>query len=84
MGLLPLVRITILPNDRCSCCAIGGGGATPVTVTSCSELQSAFAIGGVIHILGTLSGCGVLDLKVGNTCLFLRALDIAHDDTEGL
>ncbi|KAL5598293.1 uncharacterized protein BROUX77_006127 [Berkeleyomyces rouxiae] len=40
----------------------GGGSGAGTTVTSCTELSSAAAAGGVIRISGTLKGCGVVKL----------------------
>lgn len=38
----------------------GGGSASPTVVTSCSALEEALSAGGVIHIDGKLSGCGIV------------------------
>jgi len=47
----------------------GGGSASPVTVTSCSQLSSALSKGGVIKINGKLSGCGTLTVPSDTTIL---------------
>lgn len=47
----------------------GGGSASPVTVTSCSQLSSALSKGGVIKIQGKLSGCGTLLVPSDTTIL---------------
>jgi hypothetical protein len=51
----------------------GGGSGSGTTVTSCSALKSAIANAGVIKISGTLSGCGIMDLKGATTVLGVGA-----------
>ncbi|KAF7548897.1 hypothetical protein G7Z17_g6768 [Cylindrodendrum hubeiense] len=47
----------------------GGGSGAGTTVTSCSELESAIAAGGVITISGILSGCDILELVSDTTII---------------
>jgi pectate lyase len=47
----------------------GGGSGAGVTVASCSELTAAVKNGGVIKIKGTLTGCGIVKIAVGNTSI---------------
>ncbi|KAH8706301.1 pectin lyase fold/virulence factor [Ilyonectria robusta] len=47
----------------------GGGSGSGTTVTSCSELSSAIAAGGVITISGILSGCDILELASDTTII---------------
>ncbi|KAH7015599.1 pectin lyase fold/virulence factor [Ilyonectria destructans] len=47
----------------------GGGSGSGTTVTSCSELSSAIAAGGVITISGILSGCDILELASDTTVI---------------
>ncbi|KAJ4323705.1 hypothetical protein N0V84_004180 [Fusarium piperis] len=47
----------------------GGGSGEGVTVTSCAELTSAVANGGVIKIDGQLSGCDIIRLEGDTTIL---------------
>jgi len=47
----------------------GGGDGEGITATSCSTLESAVKAGGVIKISGTLSGCGIIDLKSDTTVI---------------
>ena len=47
----------------------GGGSGEGTTVTSCSELASAVAAGGVIQVSGTLDGCGVTELSADTTLI---------------
>jgi pectate lyase len=45
----------------------GGGAGAATTVTSCSELESALAGGGVITISGILNGCDILKVNSDTT-----------------
>ncbi|RMJ15266.1 hypothetical protein CDV36_005053 [Fusarium kuroshium] len=47
----------------------GGGSGDGVTVTSCADLTSAVANGGVIKIDGLLSGCDIVRLEGDTTIL---------------
>ncbi|EEU42650.1 uncharacterized protein NECHADRAFT_122787 [Fusarium vanettenii 77-13-4] len=47
----------------------GGGSGEGVTVTSCADLTSAVANGGVIKIDGQLSGCDIIRLEGDTTIL---------------
>ncbi|KAJ4267267.1 hypothetical protein NW762_003371 [Fusarium torreyae] len=47
----------------------GGGSGEGVTVTSCSELTSAIAKGGVIKIDGQLTGCDIMKVESDTTII---------------
>lgn len=47
----------------------GGGSGAGTTVTTCAELTAAAKVGGVIKIKGTLTGCGIVKIAVGNTSI---------------
>jgi pectate lyase len=49
----------------------GGGDASPVTVSSCDDLEAAVDTEGaaVVHIDGQLSDCGVIDVQSDKTIL---------------
>ena len=47
----------------------GGGSSAGTTVASCAELTAAAKVGGVIKIKGTLTGCGIVKIAVGDTSI---------------
>jgi pectate lyase len=49
----------------------GGGNATPITVTTCADLEAAVDVEGaaVVHIEGLISDCGVIDIQSDKTIL---------------
>jgi pectate lyase len=60
----------------------GGGSGQGVTVTSCSALKTAVASAGVIRISGTLSGCGIIDLKADTTVIGVGAGSGKHSSED--
>lgn len=47
----------------------GGGSGSGTTVTTCSDLESAVADGGVITVSGVLDSCGIIDLGSDTTVI---------------
>ncbi|TGJ79226.1 hypothetical protein E0Z10_g9541 [Xylaria hypoxylon] len=60
-------RVHSLPAEGYGAGATGGGSGSGTTVTTCANLITAAANGGVITISGVLNGCGIVDLISGTT-----------------
>jgi len=61
----------------------GGGSGSSTTVTTCDALAAAVKVGGVIKINGILDGCGIIQVKTGNTSILGVGAN-SGKDTPGL